>query len=57
MPDHRYTELFKRLLSRGYLDDDQTVMVLLMRERPGLFHLPKGDWFDGLKLFAGRRQS
>ncbi len=33
------------------VDDDQTVLVVLANERPEMFNLVEGGWFDAFRLF------
>lgn len=35
------------------VDDDQTVLVLVINSHPHLFSITHGDWFDAFRLFSG----
>lgn len=48
---HYHFQKMLELLHNNYVDDDQTVIILLIKEMPELFHLEYGDWFDAFKLF------
>uniref|UniRef100_A0A914WHR0 Uncharacterized protein n=1 Tax=Plectus sambesii TaxID=2011161 RepID=A0A914WHR0_9BILA len=39
------------LLRDGKVDDDQTILVLIIRAYPQLFNVVHGDWFDAFRLF------
>ncbi|VDK48163.1 unnamed protein product [Anisakis simplex] len=49
---HRsYQHLILDLISQRRADDDQTALVLLIQERPALFNVVHGSWFDAFRLF------
>uniref|UniRef100_A0A1I7ZBA6 Uncharacterized protein n=1 Tax=Steinernema glaseri TaxID=37863 RepID=A0A1I7ZBA6_9BILA len=52
---HNFYVLFQRriveLLARNVIDDDQTVLCLLIKDYPSLFELEHADWFDAFQLF------
>jgi protein YibB len=41
------------LISLGFIDDDQLLMMYSYRRRPEIFDLRKSSWFLGLKEFGG----
>uniref|UniRef100_A0AC35TVX6 Uncharacterized protein n=1 Tax=Rhabditophanes sp. KR3021 TaxID=114890 RepID=A0AC35TVX6_9BILA len=48
---HYHFQKVLQLLHEKKVDDDQTVLLLLIKEMPELFDLEYGDWFDAFKLF------
>jgi len=42
-------------MSRGVIDDDQTMNMMLYYKRPSLFRLVRADWYDTFKLFNAYR--
>uniref|UniRef100_A0A0N5CD50 Nucleotide-diphospho-sugar transferase domain-containing protein n=1 Tax=Strongyloides papillosus TaxID=174720 RepID=A0A0N5CD50_STREA len=48
---HYHFQKTVELLYQNFVDDDQTVVILLIKEMPELFNLEYGDWFDAFKLF------
>uniref|UniRef100_A0A915N2A3 Uncharacterized protein n=1 Tax=Meloidogyne javanica TaxID=6303 RepID=A0A915N2A3_MELJA len=46
-----YYKKFINLIEKQKIDDDQTMLVLLINEYPELFHIYYGDWFDAFELF------
>lgn len=38
-------------MDKGIIDDDQTMYMLLYYQKPSLFHLVPGDWYDVFRLF------
>ncbi|WKY11796.1 hypothetical protein Q1695_003399 [Nippostrongylus brasiliensis] len=43
---------FIELTYRNKVDDDQTVLVLVINSHPHLFSITHGDWFDAFRLFS-----
>uniref|UniRef100_A0A1I7XKA1 Uncharacterized protein n=1 Tax=Heterorhabditis bacteriophora TaxID=37862 RepID=A0A1I7XKA1_HETBA len=43
---------FIELIHRNKVDDDQTVMVLVVNSIPNLFSIRQGDWFDAFSLYS-----
>ncbi|KAF7638418.1 hypothetical protein Mgra_00002096, partial [Meloidogyne graminicola] len=46
-----YYKKFIYLINKQKIDDDQTILVLLINEYPKFFHISHGDWFDAFELF------
>ncbi|CAK5073128.1 unnamed protein product [Meloidogyne enterolobii] len=46
-----YYKKFINLIEKQKVDDDQTMLVLLINEYPEFFHIYYGDWFDAFELF------
>ncbi|KAL7073608.1 hypothetical protein ACQ4LE_006934 [Meloidogyne hapla] len=46
-----YYKKFIYLIEKQKIDDDQTMLVLLINEYPEFFHIFYGDWFDAFELF------
>jgi protein YibB len=45
-------ESMKMLISMGFMDDDQLLMMYSYRRKPEIFNLLKSSWFLGLKEFG-----
>ncbi|KIH47521.1 hypothetical protein ANCDUO_22419 [Ancylostoma duodenale] len=43
---------FIELTYHNKVDDDQTVLVLVINQHPHLFSITHGDWFDAFRLFG-----
>ncbi|CAJ0591384.1 unnamed protein product [Cylicocyclus nassatus] len=43
---------FIELTYRNKVDDDQTILVLVINQHPHLFSITHGDWFDAFRLFG-----
>uniref|UniRef100_A0A0N4Z0D9 Nucleotide-diphospho-sugar transferase domain-containing protein n=1 Tax=Parastrongyloides trichosuri TaxID=131310 RepID=A0A0N4Z0D9_PARTI len=48
---HYHFQKILELLHMNIVDDDQTIIILLIKEMPELFDLQYGDWFDAFRLF------
>ncbi|VDO24551.1 unnamed protein product [Haemonchus placei] len=50
-----YTLVHRKFIELTYhnkVDDDQTVLVLVINSYPQLFSITHGDWFDAFRLFS-----